>query len=90
MIKIYSRKFPVLVCVFSALLPVLLFTVNRPGFIGLTAIGFFAVWSILSNILAGIILFFVTLTGDGGDEYNIPSNVLMRKIVKRIGTKSRV
>ncbi len=28
------------------------------GFIGLVAIGFFAVWSILSNIFAGIVLFF--------------------------------
>ena len=28
------------------------------GFIGLVAIGFFAVWSILSNIFAGVILFF--------------------------------
>lgn len=28
------------------------------GFLGLVAIGFFAVWSILSNIFAGIILFF--------------------------------
>jgi MscS family membrane protein len=32
--------------------------VSIAGFIGLIAIGFFAVWSILSNIFAGIILFF--------------------------------
>ena len=32
--------------------------VSIAGFIGLIAIGFFAVWSILSNIFAGVILFF--------------------------------
>ena len=32
--------------------------VSVAGFIGLIAIGFFAVWSILSNIFAGVILFF--------------------------------
>ncbi len=32
--------------------------VSLAGFIGLIAIGFFAVWSILSNIFAGVILFF--------------------------------
>ena len=32
--------------------------VSIAGFMGLIAIGFFAVWSILSNIFAGVILFF--------------------------------
>ena len=32
--------------------------VTVTGFIGLVAIGFFAVWSILSNIFAGVMLFF--------------------------------
>jgi small-conductance mechanosensitive channel len=32
--------------------------VSIAGFLGLIAIGFFAVWSILSNIFAGVILFF--------------------------------
>lgn len=32
--------------------------VSVAGFLGLVAIGFFAVWSILSNIFAGIVIFF--------------------------------
>ncbi len=32
--------------------------VSIAGFLGLIAIGFFAVWSILSNIFAGVMLFF--------------------------------
>jgi small-conductance mechanosensitive channel len=32
--------------------------VSIAGFLGLVAIGFFAVWSILSNIFAGITIFF--------------------------------
>ncbi len=32
--------------------------VTVTGFIGLVAIGFFAVWSVLSNLLAGTLLFF--------------------------------
>jgi small-conductance mechanosensitive channel len=32
--------------------------VSVAGFLGLVAIGFFAVWSILSNVFAGIVIFF--------------------------------
>lgn len=61
------------------------------GFLGLVAIGFFAVWSILSNIFAGIKgtvkdinLFFITLIDEEGNHLQIPSNLVFQKIVKKI------
>lgn len=45
------------------------------GFIGLVAIGFFAVWSILSNIFAGVILFFSQTVRIQDTIEIIPDNV---------------
>ena len=45
------------------------------GVLGLIAIGFVAVWSILSNILAGLILLFSKLFKKGDELIFLPENI---------------
>jgi small-conductance mechanosensitive channel len=49
--------------------------VTITGFIGLVAIGFFAVWSVLSNIFAGFILFFSRILQIGRKIEILPEGI---------------
>ncbi len=89
--------------------------VGVAGILGLVAIGFVAVWSLLSNIFAGIIilllknirigdnieipgenisgeieyvtLFYVLIKDKEGDVFNIPNNIFIQKVIKKIHSK---
>ncbi|MBW1613822.1 MAG: mechanosensitive ion channel [Deltaproteobacteria bacterium] len=49
------------------------------GIIGVVAIGFFAVWSLLSNLLSGIIIL-ITVHFSTGEELEIPSDNIKGKV----------
>lgn len=51
------------------------FLIFISGILALIAIGFFAVWSILSNVLAGMILFFTGTIKMGDEILIIPENI---------------
>ncbi|MEM1042710.1 MAG: mechanosensitive ion channel domain-containing protein [Bacteroidota bacterium] len=50
------------------------------GFFGLVAIGFFAVWSLLSNVIAGVFLF-LSDPFKISDEIEVPSDDLAGKVL---------
>jgi len=52
--------------------------------LALIAIGFFAVWSLLSNVLAGVLLFFTGIIRIGDSIEILPDNI-KGKVVK-VGT----
>ncbi len=73
--------------------------VSIAGFLGLVAIGFFAVWSILSNLFAGILLLLtrpfqiddtIEILPDGikekvkGHNVHIPNNMVYQKIIRQL------
>ncbi|MBU1078662.1 MAG: mechanosensitive ion channel family protein [Spirochaetes bacterium] len=54
------------------------FWVGITGFFGIVAIGFFAVWSILSNIVSGIVLLLIKSIQIGDEIQIIPENITGR------------